>query len=88
MDAADEGKALEHTEAIDRATECLRYLHGTLPANAIQDFLNPIFLNTSARSRAYLEYDAQLGGHTFPLPITDRASACDTNVTAQLGGVQ
>jgi hypothetical protein len=88
MDTADETKALEHEKDIDRATECLRYLHGSMPARGIRRSISLVLLNTSERSRAYLDYNAQLGGHVFPLTIAYRATACDANRTFQLGGAQ
>lgn len=79
VDASDEDKAMKHWKAIQRSRECLNYLHGIDGARRARDLLRPIFLNTSARSRAYLEWDAQIGGHVLTISTVDLPSSCDVD---------
>jgi hypothetical protein len=64
LESPGEESALRNTELETRASECIRYIH---PENGrrIDNTLMAEFLNTIERSRAYLEYDAKLGGHIF-----------------------
>lgn len=64
LQSPDEESALRNTELEARASECLWYIY---PDNGskIDDLLMAEFLNTIERSKAYLEYDAKLGGHVF-----------------------
>lgn len=76
LDASNESKALQYTGEIDRASECLSALRGVDFDIEAEKALQPVILNTPTRSRAYLDYDAQLGGHVFEVPAVDRLSAC------------
>lgn len=60
----DEESALNNTELEARASECLWYIHAE-ESIKISNLLMAEYLNTVERSRAYLEYDAKLGGHVF-----------------------
>ncbi|HWM90311.1 MAG TPA: hypothetical protein VN493_06045 [Thermoanaerobaculia bacterium] len=65
---ADSGEtALQHTANLDRADDCLQSLIGLRPTIEATDKLVAEFLNTEERSRAYILYDSQLGGHVFRL---------------------
>ena len=64
LESPDVESALNNTELEARASECIRFIR---PADGreIDNMLLAEFLNTLERSRAYLEYDAKLGGHVF-----------------------
>lgn len=64
LDSPDEASALRNTELEARASECIRYIR---PADGhhIDNTLMAEFLNTEARSRAYLSFNAKLSGHVF-----------------------
>ena len=61
---SDEESALRNVESMHRAIECLWYIHSEHSIK-MSDLLMAEYLNTYARSRAYLEYDAKLSGHVF-----------------------
>ena len=64
LESPDEASALNNTEDIHRASECLWYIHSELSIK-MSDLLMSEYLNTMERSRAYLEYNNKLGGHVF-----------------------
>ena len=64
MESPDETSALNNTERMHRASECLWYIHSR-NSIIIKNLLKAEYLNTADRSRAYLAYDAKLGGHVF-----------------------
>lgn len=64
LDSPDENRALNNTEYMHRAIECLYYIHEDHSFN-MSDLLMAEYLNTVARSRAYLQYNDKLGGHVF-----------------------
>jgi hypothetical protein len=64
LESPDEESALRNTEVEARASECLWYIHSE-DSIKMSDLLMAEFLNTMERSRAYLTYNAKLGGHVF-----------------------
>ena len=64
LESPDAKSALDNTETMHRASECLWYIHSEA-AIRMSDLLMAEYLNTLERSRAYLEYNAKLGGHVF-----------------------
>ena len=64
LESPDEESALNNTELIHRASECLWYIHSRQSIR-MSDLLMAEYLNTMDRSRAYLEYNTKLGGHVF-----------------------
>ncbi len=64
LESPDEESALNNTEGMHRASECNWYIHSKLSIK-MTDLLMSEYLNTVERSRAYLAYDAKLGGHVF-----------------------
>ncbi|MDX1776330.1 MAG: hypothetical protein R3297_07085, partial [Desulfobulbales bacterium] len=64
MHSPDETSALNNTEIMHRASECLWYIH-SVQAIKMSDLLIAEYLNTVDRSRAYLDYNDKLGGHVF-----------------------
>ena len=62
----DKALSLNAASALGRASECLRYILGPSSPD-VQNELHAQFLNTVARSRAYLTYNAQLFGGIFPI---------------------
>ena len=64
LESPDEESALNNTEFMHRASECLWYIHPD-DGNRMDDMLMAEFLNTLERSRAYLEYNSKLGGNVF-----------------------
>jgi hypothetical protein len=64
LKSPDEESALRNTELEARASECIWYIHPNT-GSKIDELLMAEFLNTIERSRAYLLYDAKLGGHIF-----------------------
>ena len=64
LESPDKMSALNNTELMHRASECLWHIHSR---NSIQmsDLLMTEFLNTMDRSRAYLVYNSKLGGNVF-----------------------
>jgi hypothetical protein len=64
LNSPDEAGALRNTELEARASECIRYICPD-DGRRIDNMLLAEFLNTEARSRAYLAYDAKLSGHVF-----------------------
>jgi hypothetical protein len=64
LESPDEESALNNTELIHRASECLWYIFSE---NSIKmkKILKSEYLNTMDRSQAYLEYNSKLGGHVF-----------------------
>ena len=64
LNSPDETSALRNTELEARASECIRYIR-PVDGRRIDNMLLAEFLNTEARSRAYLAYDAKLSGHVF-----------------------
>ncbi len=72
----DKALSLNAASALGRASECLRYILGPSSPD-VQNELHAQFLNTVARSRAYLTYDAQLFGGIFPsAPRLQRKFSC------------
>jgi hypothetical protein len=72
----DKPLSLNAASSSDRASECLRYILGPSSPD-VQNELYARFLNTVARSRAYLAYDAQLFGGIFPsTPRSQRKFSC------------
>ena len=72
----DKALSLNAASALDRVSECLRYILGPSSPD-VQNELHAQFLNTVARSRAYLTYDAQLFGGIFPsAPRSQRKFSC------------
>ena len=72
----DEETALSNTELEARASECIRYIRPG-DGREIDNMLLAEFLNTVERSKAYLEYDAQLRGHVFGVKNIDQyRSSC------------
>ena len=63
-ESPDEEKALNNTEFMHRASECLWYIHSRQSIN-MSDSLMAEYLNTIDRSRAYLDYNSKLGGNVF-----------------------
>jgi hypothetical protein len=64
LQSPDEESALKNTELEARASECLWYIHSETSIK-MSNLLMAEYLNTLERSRAYLEYNAKLGGHVF-----------------------
>ena len=64
LESPDEESALNNTEALHRASECNWYIHSEHSIKML-DALMAEYLNTVERSRAYLDYNAKLGGHVF-----------------------
>lgn len=64
LESPDEESALNNTEHMHRAHECLWYIHSENSIK-ISDVLIAEYLNTVDRSRAYLDYNDYLGGHVF-----------------------
>jgi hypothetical protein len=64
LESPDEEKALNNTEFMHRASECLWYIHSRQSIN-MSDSLMAEYLNTIDRSRAYLDYNSKLGGNVF-----------------------
>jgi hypothetical protein len=64
LESPDEESALNNTEHMHRASECLWYIHAGLSIK-IKNILKAEYLNTMDRSRAYLDYNAKLAGHVF-----------------------
>ena len=64
LESPDEGKALNNTEFIHRASECLWYIHSRQSIK-LSDSLMAEYLNTIDRSRAFLDYDSKLTGNVF-----------------------
>lgn len=64
LESPEEEGSLRNTELEARASECIRYVQ-PVDGRRIDNLLMAEFLNTPARSRAYLEYNAWLGGHVF-----------------------
>jgi hypothetical protein len=64
LESPDEESALNNTETIHRASECNWYINAAASIR-MTDLLMSQYLNTEARSRAYLEYNSKLGGHVF-----------------------
>ena len=64
LESPDEESALRNTELEARASECLWYINSNQSIK-MSDLLMAEYLNTMERSRAYLEYNAKLGGHVF-----------------------
>ncbi|MFC1844141.1 hypothetical protein ACFLZ5_05065 [Thermodesulfobacteriota bacterium] len=64
LESPDKENALNNTEDIHRAQECLWYIHSRNSIK-ISDFLMAEFLNTIERSKAYIEYNRKLSGSVF-----------------------
>ena len=64
LKSPDEASALNNVEDMHRAQECLWYIHSRSSIK-MSDSLMAEYLNTMARSRAYLAYNSKLGGHVF-----------------------
>jgi hypothetical protein len=64
LESPDEESALNNTELMHRATECLWYIHSDQSIK-FKNQLKAEYLNTLKRSRAYLAYDSKLSGHVF-----------------------
>ncbi len=72
----DKALSLNAASALDRVSECLRFILGPSSPD-VKNELRAQFLNTVARSRAYLTYDAQLFGGIFPsAPRSQRKFSC------------
>ena len=65
LDADSEEDSIDHARVIGHAIECLFYIHGE-DAPDVSDPVHAAIFNTVERSRAYLTYNAQLGGEVFP----------------------
>jgi len=71
LGANDKESSRNNAKDMERAWECEDYIFGTLDdAIMARDRLEPQFLNTEARSRAYIKANSQLGG-TFSLMIPE-----------------
>jgi len=76
LETFNEESALENVETMHRAIECLWHLHSEHSIK-MSDLLMAEYLNTFARSKAYLEYDAKLSGHVFGgKDIDEYSSSC------------
>jgi hypothetical protein len=64
IESSDVESALNNTESMHRASECLWYIYSDNSIK-IKNQLKAEFLNTMDRSRAYLDYNDKLGGHVF-----------------------
>jgi len=64
LESPDVERALNNTETMHRASECLWYIHSERSIS-MTDLLMSEYLNTLERSRAYLDYNKKLGGHVF-----------------------
>jgi hypothetical protein len=65
VDRNDENKSLNNADDMTRAMECLKYIHPGKIGREIDNLLLAEYLNTAARSRAFLDYNEKLGGHVF-----------------------
>ena len=64
LESPDKASALNNTEDMHRAQECLWYIHSRSSIK-ISDSLMAEFLNTLDRSKAYIDYDNKLSGSVF-----------------------
>jgi len=78
LDADDEETSITNARNRQRALECLRYILGGVDAaSIIREELTAEFLNTDARSRAWIVADGQLSGQIFRgTPIAERKAQC------------
>jgi hypothetical protein len=68
IDAESEELALIHRNTRSLARRCLDAMLGIQQAYEYYTLLKAQTLNTMERSRAYIMYDKQLGGHVFSVP--------------------
>lgn len=68
IDAESEELALIHRNTKSLARRCLDAILGIQQAYEYYTLLKVQTLNTAERSRAYIIYDNQLGGHVFSVP--------------------
>jgi hypothetical protein len=81
LDSASESLSLDHANDLVRAAECLQTVRPT-DAHVVENALLAQALNTEQRGLAYLQYNDQLAGATFPLkPAAQWASSCISNLS-------
>ncbi|MFY9826890.1 MAG: FG-GAP-like repeat-containing protein [Thermoanaerobaculia bacterium] len=81
LDSASSNASINHATDFARAIECLQSIRPT-DANAVQEALVAEALNTEARGLAYLAFNDQLGGSSFPLsPPNQWAASCSVPAT-------
>ena len=64
LESSDKENALNNTEDVHRAQECLWYIHSRSSIK-MKNFLKAEYLNTMERSIAYLNYNKKLSGSVF-----------------------
>lgn len=78
LDAGSKELSMQNAEKINLTSECGDFILSIEVYRNILKKLRPEILNTDARSKAYLQYDDQLGGEVFrSIQYDQRASACD-----------
>jgi hypothetical protein len=76
LQAGSKEQSLRNASAVMRATECMRSLEGGETREIIGE-LKARLLNNRARSEAFLTFNDQLGGESFPgVPASRRSSSC------------
>lgn len=87
LNAADVANARANSLVLDRASDCTTFVRrqllgiGGSDAYRVKRELEAVYLNTPARSRAWLEADSHLSGMFFNVP-SDLSSGCDFNPNA------
>jgi hypothetical protein len=82
LDSGSRTRSLDHATDLARATECLRSLH-PLDADQVEAALTAQALNTEQRGLAYLAFNDQLAGASFPInPQGQWAASCGAPATA------
>lgn len=79
-DAGDKNLSIEHAIEEGSVLACIFYIDPDSNADALFA-TRAEFLNTEERSRAYIQYDEQLGGEVFKLQPDD-ASSCQFDVNS------
>lgn len=84
LDSASHALSLDHANDLVRAAECLHTLRSA-DADVVATSLLAEALNTEQRGLAYLQYNEQLAGATFPLrPVDQWASSCTSTLSNSL----
>jgi len=86
LNAADEANARTNSIAADKAADCISFVREQIlgrdsDAYNLKRELEAIYLNTSVRSRAWLQADSFLSGMFFNVP-SDLSTGCDFNPNA------
>jgi hypothetical protein len=78
LNAPDNAGSLTAATEIQRAVECLFALDGE-EANTTRREIMAAFLNSDQRARAYMVFNAQLGGQVFwSRPLSELIASCNT----------